>query len=182
MTMRAGSLIIVASAALTLAGCSSGHPHPVSTSAAPIAAASSKTASCTSQFDTWRAGGGITDIKAVSKALTRAAHAGRAELADSFSSASVARLGEAAASLQAAAQTAQNDPAPACVPGVRAAEGTGLAAYARGAQGEINATQAIQNGDLQTAATDLTAAAGAIKTGNSAFERATSAIDTFNGG
>jgi hypothetical protein len=182
MTMRAGFLIVATSAALALAGCSVVHPHPVRTSAAPVAAASSTAASCTSQFDTWRAGGGITDIKAVSKALARAARAGRVEVADSFSSASVARLGEAAAALQAAAQTAQDDPAPACVRGMRAAEGTGLAAYARGAQGEINATQEMQNGDLQTAATDLTAAEGAIKTGNSAFERATSDIDTFNAG
>jgi len=175
--------VILAAAGLVtlLAACGSQGIHQAAahTTAASPAAAPAATPACLSQFTAWRAGGGLADLQAVTHALGHAARAAGASAAAGVSSASLMRLGTAAAALQAATQTAQADPAPACVPGLSTDEGTAMADLTQGAQGELDAIQAAQNGDIQTAGSDLVAAAGTINSAHAPMLAAVSDIQAF---
>ena len=134
------------------------------------------------QFTRWRDGGGLADIHALSRALTKVGNADSAAAASSQSPASLTRLGTAAAGLQAAAQTMQADPPPACVPNLRGDSEAAQADLARSAQGQLDTVQAEQNGDIETALSHMNAANGAMKSGLRAIRKADRDISSFTGG
>jgi hypothetical protein len=134
-----------------------------------------------SQYNNWRDGGGHADLVSVTKALRGSGRALKASAA-ADSPSSYAHLATAAAALEAAAQTAQADPPPACVPGLRTDESTAMANIAQAAQGEQDAAQAAENGDIQTATSDINATFGPLATGDRAMNAATTDITSFTGG
>lgn len=132
-----------------------------------------------SQFTAWRNGGGVADMTAVSTALSRSARAGSAVVADAFSSASLSRLATAAAGVQQAAQTAQSNAPPACVPNLATDEGAAMADWTQAAQGELDEVQAFQNGDTSTALADIRAAGHSAAAGLRALRAALTDINGF---
>lgn len=166
---------------LIIAACGSHTPqsapaHPATTAAK----AAATTPSCLTQFITWRAGGGLDDVHALAKALSKDGSAGSVAVASSLSPSSVSALGTAAARLQSAAQTAQSDAAPACVPGLRQDAGTAEGDYAQAAQSQLNAVSAMQDGNDQIAVSDLNAATAVANAGNRALNKAVADINAFS--
>jgi hypothetical protein len=127
----------------------------------PVAVAAHQPPSWLTLFRTWR-DGGLADLQAVSKASDTDSHTLAA--AHLLSQAAMARLATAAASFQVAAQTAQQDPAPVCVTGLRTDEGAAMASYNRAAQGELNLAQAAGGVPAQQLThQELTCASGRFK-------------------
>jgi hypothetical protein len=167
-------------AVMSLAACSgqNGQNAAAKATESPTASAS-RAPTCQSQFTTWRDGGGVADLTAVSHALARFSRVAIAAAVAGLSDADLARVGKASAALQAAAQTALANPPPACVPGLRAHEGTATADLSQAAQGALDGVQAAQHGDMQTATSDVQAAANNIVAGSNAIKAATQDIQAF---
>ena len=121
-------------------------------------------------------------MRAVGKTLTKVGKAGVAVTSSSMSAPSLSRMGTDAAALQSAAQTAQADPPPVCVPGLRNDSGTAEADFTQVGQGDLDAVQAMQNGSLQTALSDMNAVNGTLGAGTTAMRKATGDITAFTGG
>ena len=64
---------------------------------------------------------------------------------------------------------------------MQANEATAWTDYTQAAQAEINTATALQNGDLQTALADISAAGTLFRAGNAALAAATTALNAFNG-
>jgi len=96
-----------------------------------------------------------------------------------LTSADVARLKTAAASLLAAAKRGQADPPPSCVPGLRADYKAAMADFKKGAQGALDGVKAARSGDMQTAASEIQAAAKKIEAATKALDAATTDMETF---
>lgn len=159
-------------------------PTPTALAAAPTptasaAASASGASACMSQFTTWRDGGGdakINDVaNAVPEFMARAIDAGLAAPSD----ASVARLKTTAASLQGAVKTAQADPPPSCVPGLRAHHKAAMAGFEKGAQGALDAAKAARSGDTQTATSKINAATSKINAATEALDAMIKDMETF---
>jgi hypothetical protein len=162
---------------LLLAGCT-GASHKASAAPASKApAANPSPPSCLSQFHQWSEGGGSADLNAVNKATTR----DQGALSAPLSKADFARLAITAGGLQAAAQTAQADPPPACVPGLRTDWGTAMADLAQAAKGVQDGAQAAENGDTQTADSDFKAVPGIIVAGGRAMLKVDTDMSNLKG-
>ncbi|HVB44587.1 MAG TPA: hypothetical protein VNF47_18065, partial [Streptosporangiaceae bacterium] len=172
---RRGAALITAASILAIAGV-------IAVSVAANEKGHKTAPTCLNQFITWREGGGLSDMQAVTKTLRGLSRADFAVLADSYSAASLSRLGAEAAALQAAAQAAQADPAPACVPGLRADEGTAMSDFTQTAQSTLDAVQALQDGDNQTASNDLKASNSTMDAGSRAIIAATTDVKSFSAG
>ena len=171
-------------AVMLLAACGgkSGQQATVTpTPTASAAASASETPTCMSLFTTWRDGGGIADIPALTNALTDFERPAMDASLGALSDADVARLKTAAASLQAAAKKGQANPPPSCVPGLRADHKAAMAAFKKGAQGALEAVKAAHSGDMQTAASEINAAAKKIEAGSKAMDAAVTDMQTFEG-
>ena len=168
--------------ALTITGCAGPKtttaekpvhtPKAVSTSAAPT---------CTQRLITWRDGGSVADLQALASALGKDGTAMGAMASDPTSSTAQQRASTDAAALLAAAQTVQGDPAPACAAKVRAAMTTSATDLIQAAHSELNGIQAFQNGDVQTAATDIQVTDSSITAGGKALGKAITAVQQYAG-
>ena len=85
-----------------------------------------------------------------------------------------------AAQVQSAAQAVQGDPAPTCVPGLRADLSGAAAAYSTSAVDATNGLNQLSSGNLSVADRDVQAAATAIRQGNVKASAASADIDKFN--
>jgi hypothetical protein len=132
-----------------------------------------------SQFTTWRDGGGIADIPALTNAVTDFESSAIGASLGALSDADVAQLKTAATSLQATAKRGQADPPPSCVPGLRADHKAAMADFKKGAQGALDAVKAARSGDMQTAASEIKAAAKKIEAGSKAMDAAVTDMETF---
>jgi hypothetical protein len=121
-------------------------------------------------------------MHALSHALSRASKAGKAVLADRFSPASLSRLTTAAAGVQQAAQTAQADPPPACVPALASDESAATSDFAQEAQGQLDEVHALQNNQIPTALADIRATARSVFAGVRALRATVADINSFNAG
>jgi hypothetical protein len=149
------------------------------TPTASAAASASGTSTCMSQFTTWRDGGGIADIPTLTNALTDFERPAIDASLGMLSHADVAQLKTAAAPLLAAAKRGQADPPPSCVPGLRADHKAAMADFKKGAQGALDAVKAARSGDMQTATSEIKAAAKKIHAGSKAMDAAVTDMQTF---
>jgi hypothetical protein len=169
-------------AVMLLAACGSKSGQQSTATPTPTAAAeasASGTSTCMSQFTTWRDGGGIADIPALTGAVTDFETSAVGASLGVLSDADVARLKTAAASLLAAAKRGQANPPPSCVPGLRADHKAAMAGFKKGAQGAVDAVKAARNGDTQTAASEIKAAAKKLEAGSKAMDAAVTDMETF---
>ena len=169
-------------AVMLLAGCggkSGQQPAATPTPTASAAASASGTSTCMSQFTTWRDGGGIADIPALTSAVTDFETSAVGASLGVVSDADVARLKTAAGSLLAAAKRGQADPPPSCVPGLRADHKAAMAGFKKGAQGALDGVKAARSGDMQTAASEIKAAAKKLEAGSKAMDAAVTDMETF---
>ena len=120
--------IVIVVGALCMAACA--------TSSSSSAARNS----CVAQFNKWRAGGGQAAFLAVGRAVGRYGRAASVLGSSGVSAATVSQLRLAAADLLTAVHSAQADPPPACVPGLRSTSGMALADFARAARGRDRCT------------------------------------------
>ncbi|MGN6177493.1 MAG: hypothetical protein ACTHPS_31745 [Streptosporangiaceae bacterium] len=132
-----------------------------------------------SQFTTWRDGGGIADIPALTGAVTDFETSAIGASLGALSDADVAQLKTAAASLLAAAKRGQADPPPSCVPGLRADHKAAMAGFQKGALGALDGVKAAQSGDMQTASSEIKAAAKKLEAGSKAMDAAVTDMETF---
>ncbi len=158
-TAAASFAAAAALAAIALAGCASTSGQPsgnvtpftgspsAAASSAPVAAASSAP-SCADQFASWRDGGGLSDLEAVTTDLgtvsSAASASGNAMSAGSLDPSAQAALQQAAATLQSDTSTAQANLPPSCVPGLRGNDSAALTDYNRAA---VEAGQSVTEAD-----------------------------------
>ena len=167
---------------MLLAACggkSGQQPAATPTPTAAAEASASGTSTCMSQFTTWRDGGGIADIPALTGAVTDFETSAVGASLGVLSDADVARLKTAAASLLAAAKRGQANPPPSCVPGLRTDHKAAMAGFKKGAQGAVDAVKAARNGDMQTATSEIKAAAKKLEAGSKAMDAAVTDMETF---
>jgi hypothetical protein len=169
-------------AVMLLAGCGgkSGQQSTATPTPTAVAEASaSGTPTCMSQFTTWRDGGGIADIPALTSAVTDFETSAIGASLGVLSDADVTQLKTAAASLLAAAKRGQADPPPSCVPGLRADHKAAMADFKKGAQGALDGVQAARRGDTQAATSEIKAAAKKLEAGSKAMDAAVTDMETF---
>jgi hypothetical protein len=92
-----------------------------------------------------------------------------------------ATLQTSAASLQSDAQAIQGDPAPSCVPGLRADLAAGAGYYSTSAIDATNCLNQLSAGNTTVAIADLQAANTQITSGNTKLAAAVADVKTFNG-
>ncbi len=135
-----------------------------------------------SQFTDWRDGGGITNLPAFTSAVPDFERPAIDASLGVLSKADVAQVKTAATSLQAAAKTGQANPPPSCVPGLRAHYKAAMADFKKGAQGALDAAKAARSGDMQTATSEIKAAAKKVEAGSKALDAAVTDMQTFTPG
>jgi len=135
--------------------------------------------SCVAQFNKWRAGGGQAAFLAVGRAVGRYGRAASVLGSSGVSAATVSQLRLAAADLLTAVHSAQANPPPACVPGLRSTSGMALADFARAARAAETAVHAVQANDAQGAVKDIRASTIALVAGARAIKKTDQDIQRF---
>jgi hypothetical protein len=182
MTSRTPALIAAAITIAALSGCASaGNPaaagQPSSAPASP---------SCKSQFNSWRTNGGGPKLIAVVNDLNAAvkdAHALGSAVADGAGySRPESALQSEVADLQADSQTSQDDPAPACVPGLAADQSAALNYASKAAIDSDNAIQALNEDDSSVLLADAAASSKAARAADAKFSAITADLNAFENG
>jgi hypothetical protein len=164
----------------TDAGNAAGAP---SSSADAAAASSPSQSSCASQVQSWKNGGGGTQLDAVSSDLNSfvaaakafsAAADGNGDLSSAESS-----LQSASAALQTDAETAEANLPPSCVPGFRSDYGQGLADYAKVAADSQDAISEFSAGSTSVGLGDISTAVSNEDAGNAKLESALTALNAW---
>jgi hypothetical protein len=178
MKSRTIGTALAVAAVFLMAGCSSGQPGNVaSTAAAP------STPGCRAQVQAWSSQGGGHDMRAVSRDGTKISRANRATAqalnGASGISAALSALATASSHLGADAQTARSDSPPACVPGMAAAYRAGMAQYGKSSRAALNAISQMRSGNYSAGASAMKASTTAINKGTKDIIRATAALNAF---
>jgi hypothetical protein len=185
-------LALVSAGAIGAVAASGSHPAaqpsvsrtpPSGALASPSTAPAS--ASCTTQFDTWRSSPGAQAIGAIGTDLGNMQPAAEA-LATAIGgsgdlSSAESGLSTAAAKLQADVTTAQSNLAPSCVPNMGTDESAALTDLDQSAIDANNAVGAVQSGDYSTADDDITAANQAMVNGGNKLGTATNDLKAWEG-
>jgi hypothetical protein len=180
--------VLAIGAIVTAVSLSSGG-KPTASRGADIAAASTPSAAaqprtCMQQLVSWRDGGGLAQLKAVTTDLSNSGTA-MSSLGQDLSSGTDPTSDEStvqtsAGALQADIQAAQSNLPPACVPNMRQDESAALTDYNKGAIDGGQAVSELTSGNDEIAAGDLTAAASAINAGTTKLSAADSDVKSFS--
>ena len=164
-------------------------PSSAAASARSQAAASASppwaSTSCPSQLATWRGTGAGGQLQVVATGITIAAqpaaslHTDLANTAPSAPPGTVTGLSSAAASLRSSTQAAGKSLIPACVPGARKAEVTGLADLGRAVTGFGSAVSEARGADYAAAAGTLAAAIAAMQSGSAQMATAIADLNRY---
>ena len=207
MSRALGLIAASAITAITLAGCAStGSAPPQAEAGSPSAfgvdtsgigptgsvatdtpaAPPSSAPSCADQFASWRDGGGLSALEAVTKDLDTISTAASAAAGDmeggSLNPDDQAALQQAAATLQSDTGTAQANLPPSCVPGLRKNVSAALTDYNRAAVEAGQSVTEADSGSLAVATSDLVAASKSMGAGTKKIAKATKAIKAYTGG
>ena len=189
--MNTRSLLAIAAttAALALTGCgttgsteSTRNTGSTETRTAANNSASSAPASssCQSEALAWENGGGASDIEAIVSDLSAVQRAFAAtENTGTDPSSADSALQSAAASLRSDVHTAEAALPPLCIPGLRLSYRQALTDYSNAARDFQNTASELRRGDDSVAIGDAQAGTNAIGAGDTKFDAADAALNTF---
>jgi hypothetical protein len=186
---RSSPAIAAIAAALALTGCAStgssgntGSTESTETQAAANNSASSAPASppCQTQALAWKNGGGASHIGAIVSDLSAIQQAFAAtENTGTDPSSADSALQSAAALLRSEVRTAEAALPPACIPGLRFPYRQALTDYSNAAGDFQETVSELRRGNDSVAMADAQAGTNAIGAGNTKFDAADAALNTF---